>query len=90
MLTRKQLEDASECRKINYCGKCLVQTGSDSQTCVEQAAQTALVLADMLKRLEWVPSGGVKQCPCCGVYDWQAHKPDCELAELLRRLEGEK
>jgi hypothetical protein len=87
MLNRKQLEDAAECK-----GKCFQ---CHRKYCQEQIAQTALKLADMLKRLEWlVCSYGIpgqdEHCPICREYKGDGHTKGCELAALLKGLEAEK
>lgn len=47
------------------------------------ASRDARVLA-LLKRIEWADEGW---CAVCG-QDTGLHKPDCELAALIRELEG--
>ena len=88
MLSKKQLGDAAKCRVYKDCIKCSVNNDGckyDSR-CIDKIAQTALALADILKRLEYNGHGGT--CPICvGVID---HKSECELAALLKGLEGEK
>jgi hypothetical protein len=54
--------------------------------CIEEIAKAAIALADMLKRLEYNGDGGT--CPMCGYII--GHTSDCELAALLKGLEGEK
>lgn len=51
--------------------------------------------ADMLKRLEWFTVGvnatwdkPIKMCPICRELKEKGHKPDCELAALLKESEG--
>ena len=89
MLSEKQLEDAARCNEFTLsCGECSNRDAMSMVSCIEEAAKTALALADMVKRLEWAPSGGIKQCPCCGAYDWQEHKIGCEIVALLKGLEG--
>jgi hypothetical protein len=69
----------------------------DAQYEAFEAAQTALAYRSMLERLEWVEVGereGKNEmipailCPSCDNWKEEGHKPDCELAALLRRGEG--
>jgi hypothetical protein len=47
-----------------------------------ETALTAIIFRDMLKRLEWVKSdNGTLYGPVC---ECSIHKPDCELAALLK------
>lgn len=89
MLTRKQLEDLKDCDIDKDCEGCScfgVCMAADNE-----AAQTALALADMLKRLEWVPDEiGGHSCLICGGTKAGGHMEGCELAALLRGLETEK
>jgi hypothetical protein len=86
MLTRKQLEDAAKCNSL-ICDKC--SCGTDFGCEIEELAQTALKLADMLKRLEWVETPYVgTPCPVCGNLKRMGHTEDCELAAILAELEG--
>jgi hypothetical protein len=83
MLIKKQLEDAASC-SAQDCRKCSVKkyTGvCGSGHCTEEAAQTALAYREMLERLEWVDND---YCPVCWQYKSKGHKPDCELAVLLK------
>ena len=71
-----------------------------SYGCTENAAQTALAYrelaekrGDMLKRLEWSGQKGnyiADECPVCRNARYQGHKPDCEIAALLKESEVEK
>jgi hypothetical protein len=84
MPTKKQLKDAIKCEQKAMCHTCAMANGQGTADCTMRTAQTALALADMLKRLEW--NGSYYRCPMCGRGD--KHKPDCELAALLKGLEG--
>ena len=86
MLTRRQLEDLSKCGYI-HCANC--SCAPICEGAEMKSARTALALADMLKRLEWCNDGAeFGKCHVCGVFDVEGHKPDCELAALLKGLEG--
>lgn len=85
-MTRKQLEDAAKCEEKGMfeCQRCsLFGAGV---ICAEAAAQTALALADMLKRLEWEPLS--KFCPICNGIRDIGHNDNCELAAMLKESEG--
>ena len=86
MLTKKQLQDASNCEKMK-CKKC-----SMNDVCYETVfsftnalAQTTLAYREMLERLEWDEIDGT--CPCCGNFEKHGHTDDCEIGKLLK--EGE-
>lgn len=72
--------------------------GRRLQGCISEAAQTALAYREMLERLEWVEVGereGKQEmipailCPSCDNWKEEGHAADCELATLLKGLEGE-
>ena len=85
MLTRIQLEDAAKCCLDFDCCKCInTRLCNRPGGATQEAAQTALALADMVERLEWIDG---EWCPICdGRFE---HKPDCELAALLEKVRGE-
>jgi len=80
MLTKKHLQDASNCEKMK-CKKCSMNDVCYETvfSCTNALAQTALAYREMLERLEWVAA----ECPICGRIDYLGHAPDCELAKLL-------
>ena len=85
-LNRKELEALAACPERRTCYQCLLE--EDCKRCNTRVwsntAKTALALADMVERLEWIDG---EWCLICdGRFE---HKPDCELAALLRGLEGE-
>ena len=92
MLSRKQLEDAAKCDDEGemMCTDCSCDGGSEHAcNTTVKAAETALALADMLKRLEWVKCPGHEDilfCPHCGALQMYGHTKDCELAALLKGL----
>jgi hypothetical protein len=100
MLSRKQLEDAARCVYKDNCFSCCMREYRNksccADKCVEAAAQTALALADMLKRLEWSSMNDVSRpgyltnnnCPICMRHRDQGHTEECELAALLKGSEG--
>jgi hypothetical protein len=101
MLSRKQLEDAAKCEKkigkVDFetqeemCQKCSCSDGHGGCVATFGAAQTALTLANMCKRLEWVKCPGHEDilfCPLCGAMQKYGHAEDCELSKLRKRLEG--
>ena len=104
MLMKRQLEDAAECLARFHertCGQCSCNKFRygyvGSYGCTENAAQTALAYREMLERLEWQSFAGehgfIANCPMCGGAKPDVlgggHEPDCELAALLKGLEGE-
>jgi hypothetical protein len=93
MLSRKRLEDAARCGKTD-CDICEMKDLYDGQMekCVEAAAETALALADMCKRLEWEGALAGEFCPMCKCqkrHGHEGHTKDCELSALLKGLEVE-
>ena len=99
MLTKKQLEDAIKCRDFGTgcCDKNKKRCSAGGVgICIENAAQTALAYREMLERLEWQSFAGehgfIANCPMCGGAKPDVlgggHEPDCELAALLKGLEG--
>lgn len=94
MITKRQLEDAARCREIS----CLDCSAFDicpehSIERIDQFAQTALAYREILEQLEWVKCPGhedILYCSCCGGLQIYGHKPDCELAALLKESEGEE
>ena len=101
MLTKKQLEDAAECNNSMICSKCSIPDCNifkDKLDCISGLAKTALAYRDMLERLEWRSFAGehgfVDNCPICGGNKpdgiFGGHRPDCELAALLKESEGEE
>jgi hypothetical protein len=67
--------------------------GGAPAVCAEVVAQTALALADMLKRLEYcakdTPNGIIHEvCPICEYQEHEGHAEDCALGRLLKGLEG--
>jgi hypothetical protein len=85
MLTYKQLQDATKCEQKAMCHTCAMANGQGTADCTMRTAQTALAYREMLERLEW--NGSYYRCPMCGRGD--KHKPDCELAALLKESEVE-
>lgn len=96
MMTRKMLEDAAKCVIRGFCEdepQCsLCDTVDDSADCVSLTAQTALKLADMLKRLEWIQTREgsdycipLWNCPYCENEQGEGHTSDCALAETARK-----
>jgi len=99
MLRREQLEDIVRCNKGEIaCGECNNKdnrcrrgrifgkgTSIKDSGCMGNAAQTALTLADMLKRLDREND----VCPICGLDKAYGHEKGCELAALLKGLEVE-
>jgi len=83
MLRREQLEDAAKCDAKSACENGLID-GCVKGGCVTYYAQTALELADMLKRLDREND----VCPICGLDKAYGHEKGCELAVLLEGLEG--
>lgn len=90
MLTKKQLKDASRC-----CGGlCELCSCNKMRTtyhdCIRGAAKTALAYREMLERLEWIMTRDtcagewVEWCPECENRKTDGHKPNCELAALLK------
>jgi hypothetical protein len=99
MLTKKQLLDAVKCDAT--CQNCsLIRVGEYKSDCIPEIAKTALAYrelaekrGDMLKRLEWSGQKGnyiADECPVCRNARYQGHKPDCEIAALLKGSEGEE
>lgn len=83
------MEDAAECMSHD-CESCGVREFAGG-CCQIATAQTALALADMLERVEQIPSdNGTRHtfCPICGEWNGK-HKLDCELATLLGKVRGE-
>jgi hypothetical protein len=99
MLTKKQLKDAARCCG-GLCELCSNKTRMAYQDCIREAAKTALTYrelaekrGDMLKRLEWSGQKGnyiADECPVCRNARYQGHKPDCEIAALLKESEVEE
>jgi hypothetical protein len=93
MLSRKQLEDAARCNEFTLsCSKCSNMEAQSMVSCTEESAKTALALADMCKRKEWVKCPGHEDilfCPHCGKMQIYGHTEDCELSALLKGLEVE-
>lgn len=90
ILTRQQLEDAARCVKLG-CRDCSIKTAY-IDACVENLAKTAIIMLDMLKKLEWkgVHSWSYEEdgCPCCGGRKADGHSSECEYGALLREMEG--
>jgi hypothetical protein len=56
---------------------------------VKQMLDIITAYRAMLKRLEWIDTPYVgTPCPVCGNLKRMGHTDDCELAALLRGLEG--
>jgi hypothetical protein len=98
MLSRKQLENAAKCKTKTDCDNCIYDkdTRINMNDCVEQSSKTALTAIDMLKRLEWVTVGdkeGKEEmipailCLSCDNWKEEGHRPECELAKLLKEVE---
>lgn len=63
-------------------GKSLILV-PDEQFAMYQAAPKMLA---MLRKCEYANDG---MCPFCGIIPWKKfHKPDCELAALLKEADG--
>jgi len=93
MLTRKQLEDAARCNEFTSCRECKVFIEGDTmapESCGIRAAQTALAYRAMLERHMWHKrsSDGEYFCVECRNNKKNGHKPDCELAAMLRKARG--
>jgi hypothetical protein len=100
MLTKKQLEDAATCNTDKLCSQCSIPDCNifkDKLDCISGIAQTALAYRKMLERLEWVEVGEREVerkmvpailCPSCDSWKEEGHKPDCELAALLKEVEN--
>ena len=84
MLTKRQLEDMANCAN-HGCDSC---TAKDTVggACQIASAQTALTYREMLERLEWECN---YTCKICNGNKHTGHKPDCELAALLKESEVE-
>jgi len=92
MLSEKQLRDAAKCSELK-CHTCKANLGKGD--CSVPIAQTALALADMLKRLEWILARDkygehITRCPDCGEEREEGHAVGCELAKILKGLEVEE
>jgi hypothetical protein len=85
MLTKRQLEDAAECMSHD-CESCGVREFAGG-CCQIASAQTALAYREMLERLEWECN---YTCKICNGNKHTGHKPDCELAALLKESEVEE
>lgn len=91
MLNKRQLIDAVNCGINGGCTKCSMSIiteidGHERDMCgygTSDWAREALAYRAMLERLEWAENYG--RCPVCKEH---THKPDCELAALLKELEG--
>ena len=88
ILTLKQIKDASKCMD---CKTCSMYTLCSSAEMLETKglAQTALTLYEILKRLEWSDDG--HYCPICHYMkdeEHPIHSPNCELGEMLKKMEG--
>jgi hypothetical protein len=104
MLSMKQLEDGTKCKINQYKSHCNkkcsfyyeqeLADGDKMEGCslsINELAQTALVLANMLKKLEWNKyTYGEPYCPICDRIQSAGHKANCKLGALLKGLEGEK
>lgn len=97
MLSKKQLLDAAKC--CCECDECACEmVGYRYEHCIKATAETALAYREMLERLEWRSFAGehgfVDNCPICGGSKpdgiFGGHRPDCELAALLKGSEGEE
>ncbi len=92
MLTEKQLKDATKCEQKAMCHTCAMANGQGTADCTMRTAKTALAYREMLERLEWVYDQQRNRmvCPVCGaIKAWQpTHIKNCELAALLKGLEG--
>ena len=104
MLTKRQLEDAAKCPQNGLCTKCEMDCVRTTlyngyfDGCISEAAQTALAYRElaekrrlMLKRLEWKGYDIIVEacCPICHNREEEGHEEGCELAALLKGLEGE-
>jgi len=89
MLTKRQLEDAVKCKSNEACMTCRAWNIEYDGIfdCIEKLAQTALAYREMLERLEWECN---YTCKICNGNKHTGHKPDCELAALLKESEGEE
>jgi hypothetical protein len=88
MLTMKRLEELSECKVEGPCSIGMID-GCVKRSCIKHIAKTALAYRNMLKRLEWSMWSRpgeelMNYCPMCDNSYRQGHKPDCELAALLK------
>ena len=93
MLNKKMLEDAGK-NNCSACNDCKMIDFEGMESCIKRLSQTALAYRAMLERLEWggVADWGMEEagCPWCHEQEKYGHKPDCELAALLRESEVEK
>ena len=88
MLTKKQLQDAANCEKMK-CKKCSMNDVCYETvfSCTNALAQTALAYREMLERLEFSNlTWDGAECAICGGRN--EHEDGCELAALLKGLEG--
>ncbi|RNC62780.1 MAG: hypothetical protein AWM53_01999 [Candidatus Dichloromethanomonas elyunquensis] len=95
LLTRKQIEDMSRCQEKPDCTSCSLfdQAKNDfinTECDIDNVAQTALTLLNMLKRLEFANlTFEGEECYICAGNEGTGHKPDCELGNLLKEMEVE-
>jgi hypothetical protein len=95
MLTEKQLQALVGCGEKE---DCTGETCPMFETCdndytnkvAAEAAKTALAYREMLERLEWKGYDMIVEscCPICHNTENEGHTPNCELAALLKGLEG--
>lgn len=93
LLTKKQLEDASRCGEFESCADCSCYVNCKKHVCTEELlAQTALALYEMVIKMQWkgIHSWNYQErgCPMCGGTQFMGHEPACELANLLKKMEG--
>ncbi len=61
----------------------------DSCQVLEQIQERDTRTLALLKRVEWITGDHVGRfCPLCCLRKGGVHAPDCELAALIRELEG--
>jgi hypothetical protein len=87
LLAKRQLENFANAKcSETVCASCnLYDDCIDGY--IDVIAQTALVYREMLKRLEWECN---YTCKICNGNKHTGHKPDCELAALLKESEVEE
>lgn len=89
MKVNEAIESIKSCPVIS-CGACKnVEDGicgyCDIGEAIDSLKQTALAYREMLERLEWECN---YTCKMCNGNKHTGHKPDCELAAMLKESEG--
>jgi hypothetical protein len=90
MLSKKQLEDATNCIE-GRCEKCTCYKGNwECYATNYEVAADALALYEILEKLEWILAHDnygedINLCPDCGKERHEGHAKSCELEKLLGR-----